>query len=763
MNKDQHNQPSVKDYESCDKYRNSREMNRMKIRNTGLLFFIALQILWFPGVFAQDFNDYEQSEIVKKVQQLIAGDFVNSLDLNDGSDPEDNRPNEAGIQAFKNVFANPYQNNVIPAFAFSPDSVVAMRKGIILSGNLSPQEYVEYFSRLYDYGFFDESAVFVTSSEIEKVETDIFISMDGLKNDRHQNFLNYQHNMDIRKSGNGYIIAVPFEISTFSGIYKKIRIFDARGNEDFITRRPFSKSRIYLIADIYFENPADTFKIATIKTAIPDLEGCFKYFTPPAKQKLNELINNKVDQLVNVLNVADERNLPSDSQAMLFKGLFSKKTINTVDGNMFFFAEHCDAIISPEKYTTLVDRLCIEFYPLKEIYSRDITCRKITDKYIYVEVKTTLERIRAKYLITEKKIRDTIINGEETRDTIQNKKKIWFKPDEISCVINIIIPLESKIDFSGFNDVEFEESFVTHIGRESAALKFILDLKPGTFSYKLNYHVGSPIFPGNDNTTYDAYSFSPKIAHGVGLSLDYFFYDTTQSVNWGLGLGLEYHYIKNTATLSRYDDTIAGYQHSVLGTIDLYKSATGLKQSFSYSSLSIPLTGHLKYKLGKQSFFDLKAGIVSTLNFSSGTTQNSGLVSYQSLAKIMEGDTVFGTYLIKDVPEYGFTTNQAVSLIETDRNTSLESLTFSGIIGITFSTKISDTHPLYLDFGPYFQYGITKTLQGSTISDMLILDDKGYAGNAFNNGLSGKVNMIGFTLGVRWHKIMPTDRNKINY
>ena len=196
MKKEQHNQKEIEQHGISYPVRNTREMKMFYIRNTCSLFIIALQFILIKHAYSQDFNDYERGLIVNNIKTLIVDDFVNNLDLNDGSDPEDYRPNNSGKQAFKNVFPNPVQNNIIPFFAFNPDSVNAMRSDTNLTGNLSPQEYIEYFSGLYDYGFFDESIIFINPNEIERVGDINYITPNGLSNDRHQDFLNYIDNLD---------------------------------------------------------------------------------------------------------------------------------------------------------------------------------------------------------------------------------------------------------------------------------------------------------------------------------------------------------------------------------------------------------------------------------------------------------------------------------------------------------------------------------------------------------------------------------------
>ncbi len=702
------------------------------------VFFISLMLsLLLNGAIktasSQDFTVFEKSQIADSVDKLLIDTFVKTLDLNDGSDNGNDRPNTIGMQKFRQAFNYPQDSTtpIIPNFVFDPDSVSDKL--------LSPEQYIALFTKYYDYGIFDDGISYISPNSITQVGDNNFISPSGIKQNRFGNFSRYIDNVKFEKSGKRFQVTIPFEISTFSGIYKKIRFTDENGNEDFKIRRPFSNSRIILIATISFDKADGKYRIIGMKPAQADEEGCFKYFTPATKESMLGLINATVKQAIELMNTANEYNKPRTIEAKKLEGLFSSKAINTINCSVFFPEGFCDTLLSPHAYTRKVDSIYDEFYPLKEKGEREIECMELGENYIFVSVTSTIDKPRAK-----------------------DKNGVWFKPDELLLTMNLLIPFDDKINTLQKNDLSITAAYLTHVGKTSQPLQLIPERRYGSFSYSLNYHLDYQILPLENNEDLNDFSFTPKLSHNVGISVSYFKYDPNSNINWGIGLGLTYRRIQSTAETNTYADTVFNYNHHILGEMDLYKKGADFKQKMTFNSISIPLTGHLKYTISSKSFFDFEAGFVTTVNLNSKIQQSSGAASYQGRTDLIVNDTIFGSYLIQDVPEYGFFSNQEIEIQNDKDQFDLENISFSGILGVTFSKSISQTKPIFIDIGPYFIYSFSNSFKNNA-NEKFILDEAGYAGNSFAAGLNGKIHYIGLKVGIRWFESVPEYKKTVKF
>lgn len=707
----------------------------MKKRITGFrigMIMLLINIVCSGNINSQTFNDYQKKKVAENVDNLLKNGFTRHLDLNDGSG---NKPNETGKENFFNCFKD-QNSKVIPNFAFEPDSL----KKVVEP--LSPLEYVELFTSMYENGIVSEDITVYNPEKSFWFEDKPYLLNLG-PNDRDQSASRFYDKLHIRKDGKGFMIEVPFGISTFSGQYKNKMIKDEHGEDDVIIYSPFSNEKIMLLAIIFFDDPVETgsYKIAGLETLKPDESGCFKYLTEKSKKMLEDVINTSVTSLLNYIKLSDNNNTFDKSEAEKFLKLFSNKTVNTIDCKLLFTENHCQSEepLTPEGYVKLVDSIYKEFYPLNEKGEREITCLSLKENNIFVEVKTNIEKPRAR-----------------------DKQGEWFKPDKIQIVMNLLIPSEVSINPSKSNDATFSKAYLTHVGLQSAPLQFKPKQKGGSFSYSFHYYPDFPMMPGSDEELFKEIEVTNKMSHGFGVSANYYKYSPEKPWNYGCGLGIIYRNFDVEAELNSYFDTIDDYSHNVLGTIDLYKQGKNLKQTLTYTSISIPITGNMRYDLSQKSFIDIRVGIVPCFNFSGKTTQNSGKASYQGYYELFAGDTLFGSYLIKDVPEYGFTTDQDVELANDQSKIVFEDISFSGILGVSFSTLISTTYPIYLDFGPYLQFSLSKTFKPLEEGAAYILDDKANAGNMFQSGLDGRVNIIGFTIGLRWFDKEPGFVKKIS-
>ena len=312
-------------------------------------------------------------------------------------------------------------------------------------------------------------------------------------------------------------------------------------------------------------------------------------------------------------------------------------------------------------------------------------------------------------------------------------------------------------------DHTFSRGFVTHIGEESKALEIIKDKRTGSFAYNLRYHHDYSWLPVDDGTLYKDFESIPRTSYNVSFSVNYFWDKPDEQLNWGVGAGLTYRTIKSEVKLNGFYDTITNYTHPVLNTIDLYKEGHDLKQSLKYSSLGIPVTGHIKYGFSENTFLDVRAGIVTSLNFSGTVKQEGGTSTYKGYYEVVHNNNTIGKYLIEDVPEYGFTTNENITITGDESKIDLKSVSFSGIFGFTVSTKLTSTIPVYLDIGPYINFGLSPVIGTQSNGDDFILNDAGQAGNVFKRGVKGKVNTVGFTIGVRWYNQDPGNKNRITF
>jgi len=711
----------------------------MKKRETGfrmLMILLLINIACNGSVYSQSFNDYQKKKVAENVDKLLITGFTRHLDLNDGSGNKPS-PNEVGKETFLNCFKD-RNSKLIPNFAFNPDSL----KNLSYTQPLSPLEYVELFTRMYENGIVSEDITVFNTEKAFRFEDKAYISDLG-PNDRDQSSSKFYDKLQIQKDGKGYRVEVPFSISTFSGQYKNKIIKDENGEDDVVIYSPFSNEKIMLLAVIFFNDPVETsgFKITGIENLEPDAGGCFKYLTENSKNKLIDLINTSVTSLLSYVKLSDNNNTFDKSEADKFLKLFSEKTINTMDCKLFFLEKHCQSAepLKPEEYVKLVDSIYTEFYPLNEKGGREITCLSIEDNNIYVEVKTNIEKPRAK-----------------------DKDGEWFKPDKIQIVINLLVPSESGINPSKSNDADFSKAYLTHVGLQSVPLKFTPKRKSGSFSYNLHYYLDFPMMPGSDDEMFKQIKVNSKISHDFGISVNYYKYLPEKPWNYGCGLGLIYRKFNTEAGLNSFFDTILDYSHDVLGNIDLYKEGKNLKQTLTYTSISLPITGNMRYDLSQKSFFDFRAGIVPCFNFSGNTTQNSGKASYQGYYELFAGDTLFGSYLIKDVPEYGFTTDQEVKLATDQSKIVFEDISFSGMLGLSFSTLISTTYPIYLDVGSYVQFALSKTFKSIEEDAGFVMDEHGNTGNMFQSGLDGRVNIVGITVGLRWFNKEPGFVKKIS-
>nr|NQU92701.1 hypothetical protein [Bacteroidota bacterium] len=188
-----------------------------------------------------------------------------------------------------------------------------------------------------------------------------------------------------------------------------------------------------------------------------------------------------------------------------------------------------------------------------------------------------------------------------------------------------------------------------------------------------------------------------------------------------------------------------------------------MKQSLKYSSLSIPLTGHLKYDFNGKTFLDVRAGIVTNFNFSGTMKQESGTATYKGYYEVIYGDNTVGKYLLEDIPVYGFTTDEQIGLAADESKIDLNGVSFSGVFGFTISTLLTTTIPLYLDIGPYINFGLSPAIATQSNGNGFILDDAGQAGNVFNRGVKGKVHTVGFTIGFRWYDKDPGLKNRVRF
>nr|NQU93219.1 hypothetical protein [Bacteroidota bacterium] len=601
-----------------------QHMKSKTIIFSAFMSLLLLTMLPLNPVSGQEFNSFQKSQIADSINLLI-GNFAKYLDL---SDEDGGSPSEQGKLEFIKLFGDRYNSATIPNFTFDPDSLSSLN-----IASLTPALYCDLITRFYEYVLYDEGVIFFNPAFIDKHNNVVYIAPGGQNQNRHETYHEYLENFMFRKQDGGYVTDVVFEISTYSGIYKRIRFTDADGNEDFMIKRPYSNDKIYLMAEVYFRDPGAGYQILNIQTGTIDKLGCFKYLSEKSRENIRNLINSVTENVIRTANVSNEFNKPTGADSTRFVNLFSTKTINTVDCNSFFLDSICDSIVTPQGYAKLVDSIYKEFYPLKETGKRDIKCVEITADYFFAEVVVTISKPRAK-----------------------DYNDVWFKPDEKRIVINILVPFDTRINLSQSKDHAFSKGYVTHIGEKSGTLQLLADKRTGTFAYNVRYHHDYSWLPVDDGTLYKDFKSKPKISYNVSFSVNYFNEKTDKQLNWGVGAGLTYRSVRSEVKLDNFYDTIADYDHPVLHTIDLYKQGNDMKQSVKYSSLSIPLTGNLKYDFNEKTFLDIRVGIVTNLNFSGTMKQESGTATYKGYYEVVYGDNTVGKYLLEDIPEYGFTT-----------------------------------------------------------------------------------------------------------
>jgi hypothetical protein len=264
----------------------------------------------------------------------------------------------------------------------------------------------------------------------------------------------------------------------------------------------------------------------------------------------------------------------------------------------------------------------------------------------------------------------------------------------------------------------------------SSRNKYYLSVRP---------YIGSSILKAdfaNIDNFQQTNEFQPY--YGIHIDFDYYFNDGPRRFTKGLSAGVGISRFNTTGRVTDYNTTFTEYFEPFGRDYTKYVYADNIQENLVLDYFDVNVLFKMRYRLfknieligsiGPQASFLAK----STIEPSTGS---DGYVKYEGLFENIQFPNGPESFLLQDVPEYGFTTYTDLSFKENEVGINTFNLCAYADLGLNF--KLS--HKFHLSFGAAYLYGFGNLVSQSSEENFVLSRGNGEVDNLFKNCTSLKI------------------------
>jgi hypothetical protein len=228
---------------------------------------------------------------------------------------------------------------------------------------------------------------------------------------------------------------------------------------------------------------------------------------------------------------------------------------------------------------------------------------------------------------------------------------------------------------------------------------------------------------------------------GIHVDVDYYFNDGPRRFTKGLSAGVGISRFNTKGTVNDYatsfSDTFEPFGNQ---QYTKYVYADNIQEDLTLNYVDVNILFKLRYRLFKN--VELIGSIGPQASFLSGSkidpsTGTDGFVKYEGLFDniTFPPDNHTESFLLQDVPEYGFTTYTDLSYKEDE--VGINKFNFCAYADLGLNFKLS--HKFHLAFGVGYLYGFGNLVSESSSEDFVLSRGNGEVDNLFKDCTSLKV------------------------
>jgi hypothetical protein len=225
---------------------------------------------------------------------------------------------------------------------------------------------------------------------------------------------------------------------------------------------------------------------------------------------------------------------------------------------------------------------------------------------------------------------------------------------------------------------------------------------------------------------------------GIHIDFDYYFNDGPRRLTKGLSAGVGISRFNATGKVTDYTKSFIEYFEPFGMDYKKYVYADNIQENLVLDYIDLNVLFKIRYRLFKN--IELIGSIGPQASFLANSniepsTGSDGYVKYEGLFDNIQFPDGPESFLLQDVPEYGFTTYTNLSYKENE--VGINKFNFCAYADLGLNFKLS--HKFHLAFGVGYLYGFGNLVSESSDENFILSKGNGEVDNLFKNCTSLKI------------------------